>query len=118
MRLQLMNYHSKIFKFNIEHKSFELKINDDKIILINKNLELGTLNFEKSLNNVLIEKIDFNYKLNNINVILIKLNNEICIQIGRIGVSMYKSYEEFLKNTKVNYSKNVDSFLLIPFNKY
>lgn len=56
----------------------------------------------------LIKEHNKNYVLNGTNVELIKLFNGVIIQIGKMGISIYKNFEEFLEKTVEYYSKKAD----------
>lgn len=56
----------------------------------------------------LIKEHNKNYVLNGTNVELIKLFNGVILQIGKMGISIYKNFEEFLEKTVEYYSKRAD----------
>lgn len=49
-----------------------------------------------------------NYLLNGTNVELIELFNGVIMQIGKMGIAIYKNFEEFLEKTVEYYSKKGD----------
>lgn len=56
----------------------------------------------------LVKEHNKNYVLNGTNVELIELFNGVIMQIGKMGISIYKNFEEFLEKTVKYYSKSAD----------
>lgn len=60
-----------------------------------------------------IKKINENFKVNNTTVRLIELTSGIVIQIGKYGLSIYKSMTEFLTKTSKSSYLGARNFFLI-----
>lgn len=83
-----------------ENKKISFVLNQQKIheekIDLNKNCGPIIIKHEK------------NYILNGTNVELIELFNGMIMQLGIVGISIYKNFEEFLEKTVEYYSKKSD----------
>lgn len=92
------------FKFSVLREEYTLVFEENKIILNNRNKVIGNFTSIFNKNKKLVKNIKLNYKLNNTFVILIEINNGEVIQIGCIGISLYKDFNEFYKKTKKVFS--------------
>lgn len=108
------------FKVSVLSEEYTLVFEENKIILKNKNKVIDNFTSIFNRNMKLVKNIILNYKLNNTFVILIEINNGEVIQIGCIGISLYKDFNEFCKKTKKDYSmKNtIRDINFIPYKRY
>lgn len=104
-----------IFNENISlEKNLKIVHEKDRLIFLMNDNELHTLPIIKISSIKLIKNRYDNYQLNSSKVHLIELFSEQILQFGLFGMSIYKNFEEFKKNTKKGFSKN-DKFDFIQY---